>query len=389
MIFSQSEFNLRLEKIKSSMSNKGLDLIIITDPSNMNFITGYDGWSFYVPQGVIISLDHDQPIWFGRMQDSKGAKVTTFLKEENILGYPEDLIQAPPKHPYDYVTSFLKTKKWDNKNIGVEMDSYYYSAECHKRLVTQCPNAIFHDANLLVNWVRLIKSENEIQYMKDASVLVQLGMQKAYNTIKPGVRQNQVAGNIQHALLSGNDEMGGEYSGLTIILASGVSASASHLTPTDKKFINNEGTIIELGGVKNRYHCPMSRTVYLGKPNTKIDETMKITNEAFENALKFVKPGNTANDVAVGFWDILSKYGLEKDSRLGYSIGLGYPPDWGEHTMSIRKNDMTVLKPNITFHMIAGMWMDSWGLEISESIRVTEKGYELFCNFPRELHIIS
>ena len=132
----------------------------------------------------------------------------------------------------------------------------------------------------------------------------------------------------------------------------------------------------------------MSRTIFIGKPDSKIDETMKITNEAFENSLKFVKPGNTANDVAVGFWKILSKYGLEKDSRLGYSIGVGYPPDWGEHTMSIRKNDMTLLEPNITFHMIAGMWMDTWGIEVSESIRVTEKGYELFCNFPRELHLI-
>ena len=388
MIFSQLEFNLRLRNIKSSMSNKGLDLIIITDPSNMNYITGYDGWSFYVPQGVIISLDHDQPIWFGRMQDSKGAIVTTFLKKENILGYPENLIQDPPKHPYDYLTSFLKTKKWDNKKIGVEMDSYYYTAECHSRLVNQCPNAIFYDANLLVNWVRLIKSKDEIKYMKDASVLVQLGMQKAYDTIKPGVRQNEVAGKIQNSLLSGNDEIGGEYSGLTIILASGISASASHLTPTDKKFVNNEGTIIELGGVKNRYHCPMSRTVYIGNPDKKTDETMKITNEAFENALSFVKPGNTANDVAIGFWNILSKYGLEKESRLGYSIGIGYPPDWGEHTMSIRKNDMTVLQPNITFHMIAGMWMDTWGLEISESIQVTESGYKLFCNFPRLLHLI-
>ena len=161
MIFPQSEFDLRLEKIKSSMSNKELDLIIITDPSNMNYITGYDGWSFYVPQGVIISLEYNQPIWFGRMQDSKGAIVTTFLKKENILGYPEDLIQDPPKHPYDFLTNFLKTKKWDTKNIGVEMDNYYYSAECHNRLVTQCPNAKFHDANLLVNWVRLIKSTNE------------------------------------------------------------------------------------------------------------------------------------------------------------------------------------------------------------------------------------
>ena len=205
---------------------------------------------------------------------------------------------------------------------------------------------------------------------------------------KPGVRQNQVSGQIQNALLSGNDDIGGEYSGLTIILASGVAASASHLTPTDKKFIKNEGTIIELGGVKNRYHCPMSRTVYIGKPDDKINDTMSITNEAFENALQYIKPGNTANDVAVAFWDILSKYSLEKDSRLGYSIGVGYPPDWGEHTMSIRKNDMTVLKPNLTFHMIAGMWMDTWGLEISESIRVTDKGYELFCNFPRALHLI-
>ena len=388
MIFTQAEFDFRLKKIKSSMSDKGLDLIIVTDPSNMNYITGYDGWSFYVPQGVIISLDHDQPIWFGRMQDSKGAIVTTFLKKENILGYPENLIQDPPKHPYDYLTSFLKTKKWDNKNIGVEMDSYYYTAECHSRLVNQCPNAIFYDANLLVNWVRLIKSKDEIKYMKDASVLVQLGMQKAYDTIKPGVRQNEVAGKIQNSLLSGNDEIGGEYSGLTIILASGISASASHLTPTDKKFVNNEGTIIELGGVKNRYHCPMSRTVYIGNPDKKTDETMKITNEAFENALSFVKPGNTANDVAIGFWNILSKYGLEKESRLGYSIGIGYPPDWGEHTMSIRKNDMTILQPNITFHMIAGMWMDTWGLEISESIQVTESGYKLFCNFPRLLHLI-
>jgi len=388
MIFSQLEFDLRLEKIKSSMFNKGLDLIIITDPSNMNFTTGYDGWSFYVPQGVIISLDHDQPIWFGRMQDSKGAIVTTYLKKENILGYPEHLIQDPPKHPYNYVTDFLKSKKWDTKNIGVEMDSYYYSAECHNRLVKQCPNAKLHDANLLVNWVRLIKSNKEIKYMEDASLLVQLGMKTAFESIKPGVRQNQVSGKIQNALISGNNEMGGEYSGLTTILASGISASASHLTPTDRKFIKNEGTIIELGGVKNRYHCPMSRTVFIGKPDTKIDETMKITNEAFENALQFVKPGNTANDVAVGFWEILSKYGMEKDSRLGYSIGLGYPPDWGEHTMSIRKNDMTVLEPNLTFHMIAGMWMDTWGIEVSESIRVTEKGYKLFCNFSRDLHII-
>ena len=102
-------------------------------------------------------------------------------------------------------------------------------------------------------------------------------------------------------------------------------------------------------------------------------------------------PIDTKIKNGTGKWplkNILSKYNLEKDSRLGYSIGIGYPPDWGEHTMSIRKNDMTVLQPNLTFHMIAGMWMDTWGLEISESIRVTENGCELFCDFPRSLHLV-
>ncbi len=388
MNFPLEEFKKRINDTKLSMNEKGIEVLVCTDPSNMYYLTGYDGWSFYVPQAVIVSLDSEEPIWIGRKQDANGAKVTTFLNEENILGYPEKLIQCPPDHPFDFITNFFKKKNWANKNIGVEMDSYYYTAETHHRLTSQCPNAKFHDANLLVNWIRLVKSDAEIDYMKEASTLVQLGMQRAYDSIKPGVRQNVVAGNIQQSLISGNEKMGGEYSGLTIILASGSAASAAHLTPSDKKFSDNEGTIIELGGVKNRYHCPMARTVYIGKPSDKIKETMKITNESVENAIKYTKPGNTAHDVAVAFWNVLDKYGVEKDSRAGYSIGIGYPPDWGEHTLSIRKNDMTELKPNVTYHLMAGMWMDTWGLEISESIRVTENGCELFCNFPRSLHLV-
>ena len=388
MNFSLEEFKRRINDTKKSMTKKGIDILICTDPSNMNYLTGYDGWSFYVPQVVIVSLESEEPIWIGRKQDANGAKITTFLNEENILGYPEKLIQSPPEHPFDYVTKFLKNKNWTNKNIGVEMDSYYYTAESHDRLTSQCPNAEFLNAHLLVNWIRLVKSDAEIDYMKKASTLVQLGMQRAYDTIKPDIRQNEVAGHIQQSLISGNDRMGGEYSGLTIILASGSAASAAHLTPSDKKFSKNEGTIIELGGVKNRYHCPMARTVYIGKPDDKIEDTMKITNESIENAIKHTKPGNTAHDVAVAFWNVLNKYGLEKESRAGYSIGIGYPPDWGEHTLSIRKNDMTELKPNVTFHLMAGMWMDTWGIEISESIRVTKSGCELFCDFSRALHLI-
>mgnify|MGYP003322742731 CR=1 FL=1 len=110
MIFSQKEFDLRIKKVKDSMSKLGIDILISTDPSNMNYLTGYDGWSFYVPQGVIVSADENQPFWFGRKQDSKGARITTFLNHDNIYGYPEKLIQSPPLHPYDFVVQLIKEK---------------------------------------------------------------------------------------------------------------------------------------------------------------------------------------------------------------------------------------------------------------------------------------
>ena len=131
----------------------------------------------------------------------------------------------------------------------------------------------------------------------------------------------------------------------------------------------------------------MARTVLLGKPDQKKIDTMKRTREALQAGIDTTKPGNTADDVAQAFWKVLDKYGIEKKSRTGYSIGIGYPPDWGEHTLNIQKGDKTVLQKNVCFHMIAVMQFGEWGVESSESVRVTENGAENFYEFPSDLHI--
>ena len=106
-IGSKIEKSTGVSQVQSLNDLKNMDVIILTDPSNMNYLTGYDGWSFYVPQGIIMALELNEPIWFGRRQDSKGAKVTTYLQDKNIIYYPEDLIQSPPTHPYDFVSTFI------------------------------------------------------------------------------------------------------------------------------------------------------------------------------------------------------------------------------------------------------------------------------------------
>ena len=387
MLFSKSEYKERLKKVQSSMQNKGIELLISQDTANMNYLTGYDAWSFYYAQCVIVNVNADEPLCFVRAQDAGGAYIKTYLKDENIIAYDEKYIHTWPTHPYDYLIEIIKKNKWDKLNIGVEMDSHYFTAYCYEKLKQGLPNAKIKDSERLVNWVRLVKSDAEIDLMKSAAQISQKGMKVAMESINPGVRQCDAVAEIQRALFKGTPEIGGEYSSIATLLPTGKGTSASHLTATDDKFVEGEATIIEISGVHKRYHVPMARTVLLGKSEQKKIDAMKATNEALEAGIAATKPGNTADDVAQKFWAVLDKYNIKKESRTGYSIGIGYPPDWGEHTLNIQKGDKTILEKNVCFHMIAVMQFGDWGVESSESIRVTENGAENFYKFPTELHI--
>ena len=387
MLFTVEEYKKRLKKVQSSMQEKGIELLISQDTANMNYLTGYDAWSFYYAQCVIVHVNAEEPICFVRAQDSGGAYIKTYLKDENIIKYHEKYIHTWPSHPYDNLVEIIKQRKWDKLSIGLEMDSHYFTAYCYEKIKQGLPNAKLKDSERLVNWVRLVKSNAEINYMKSAALISQKGMKTAMETINPGVRQCDAVAEIQRTLFKGTAEFGGEYSGITTLLPTGKGTSASHLTATQDKFVEGEATIIEVSGVYKRYHAPIARTVLLGKPEQKKIDAMKATIEALETGISVVKPGNTADDVAQKFWGVLDKYNIKKESRTGYSIGIGYPPDWGEHTLNISKGDKTILQPNVTFHMIAVMQFGDWGVEASESVRATETGGELFCNISKELYI--
>ena len=387
MTFSKNEYKDRLKKVQLSMQKKGIELLISQDTANINYLTGYDAWSFYYAQCVIVHINSDEPICFIRAQDAGGAFIKTYLKKENIVIYDEKYIHTWPSHPYDALVNLLKKNKWDKLQIGVEMDAHYFTAYCYEKLKQGLPNATIKDSERLVNWVRVVKSNAEIDFMKKAAVISENAMKTAMDIINPGVRQCDAVAEIQKTLFKGTNDFGGEYASIATLLPTGKGTSASHLTASDEKFVKGEATVVELSGTYKRYHAPMARTVNLGKPEQKKIDAMNATNEALEAGIEASKPGNTANDVAEKFWAILDKYKIKKESRTGYSIGIGYPPDWGEHTLNISKGDMTILKPNVCYHMIAVMQFGEWGVEASESIRITEEGNELLCNFSRDLHV--
>lgn len=383
--FTLEEFQSRLIEIKRKMVNRGIDVLLVTDPANMNYLSGYNGWSFYVHQVLVILIDEEQPIWIGRGMDANVAKQTTWLMHERIIAYPDDYVQSTEKHPMEFIGKILTDIGQSTRNIGVELDTYYYTAKAHARLIHSLPNATYKDATSLVNWVRLIKSEAEIQYMKQAGKIAAKAMYAGMNAIRAGARECDVVADIYHAQISGTEEAGGDYPAIVPLLPSGIKTNAPHITWTDQRYPSEETVIIELAGCHQRYHAPLARTITIGTPQQRVTDVANIVVEGLNEVLAFIKPGVNCEEVEQVWQKTINRYGLSKESRLGYSTGLNYPPDWGEHTASLRKGDHTVLKENMTFHVIPGMWYEDFGVEISESIRVTSDSCELLCKFPRQL----
>ncbi len=385
--FSDQEYDRRLAKVRRAMEEQEIDILFVEDPSNMAWLTGYDGWSFYVHQGVLIRHD-DDPIWWGRAQDANGAVRTVWMDDDHISWYPDHYVQSTLCHPMELLAAMIRDRGYGDKRIGVELENYYFTAKAFLTLQNELPDAFFVDATALVNWQRTIKSDEEISHMRKAARISEKIIDGIFERVEPGVRKHELVAQIYEDALRGVGEDWGDYPAIVPLLPSGSDAAASHLTWDGRVFEKDTGTFFEISGCYRRYHAPFCRTVYLGTPPDYMVEAEKALVEGLEAGLDAAVAGNTAADIARALETSLQKAGIERNARAGYPIGLSYPPDWGERTISIRIDDTTELEPGMTFHFMPGLWMTDWGLEITESILIKDKGRaECLCNRPRQLYV--
>ena len=112
MLFTKEEYKQRLKKVQKMMQEKGIELLISHDTNNLNYLTGYDAWSFYYAQCAIVHVNAEEPLCFVRAQDAGGAYITTYLKNENIIDKLEKKLNKP-------VLSSNQALIWDSlESIG-------------------------------------------------------------------------------------------------------------------------------------------------------------------------------------------------------------------------------------------------------------------------------
>ncbi len=381
--FERVEYLSRLAGTHRQMAKRGLDLLFLTTPENIFYLTGYSGWSFYTVQGLIVSPDREEPTLVVRDMDVACAELSTFLSAESIVGYPEEYIGGA-KHPMTFITQVIRERHGAPRRVGIEANGYFFPVSAHRRLAAALEGAELVDADGLVNWQRTVKTPAEIAVMREAAQISSLAFETAHRIIEAGTRECDIAAAVTAAHIRGTDQFGGSVP-TTLSIVAGKRTQAPHISWTDDRLERNVTVSMEIGGSRHQYHAGIARSWHLGQPPATLAKLAEVVVEGMDAALAAVKPGALCEEVHAAWQRVLTRAGYSKESRIGYSIGIGFQPSWLDDTASLQAGDRTVLEPGMTFHMIFGMWKGADNVVLSETFLVTPGGREVLTRAPRGL----
>lgn len=381
-LFPRAEYLRRLAAVKSEMAKRGVDSLIVNSPSNITYLSGHTAYTAYVPQGLVVSMQEEEPTFIMRRMDAAAAIHESFLDRNNVISYPEHLIGNPERDGYDVIIDHLHDRGLANRGVGLEPGFLTLkTGQAQEKFKARLPKARIVDCSKVIDWIRMVKSDLEIEVMRQAAAIADAAIQRAAEVIRPGVREADAVAEIVGTLIRGANGKPGT-AVANIFMCSSPRTGTSHIRWSDDVFRDDSQVNLEVGGVRHGYTAALMRTFVIGKPSDRLRRLHDAEVAGLEAALNTVRSGATCSDVANAFYRTVEKQGFKKESRCGYGIGI----DWSEPTVSIRDGDITVLKPNMMFHLVLGNWIDEdFGYALSETFRVTDSGVDVLTTAPRKL----
>lgn len=383
----KADFERRIQAVQTRMGEVRMDVLIISAPENMHYLTGYDGWSFYLNQCLLLARDRPTPIWIGRGSDRNEAGASPVIAASDIHVYDDSYIQSDTLHPYDFVADRVKELGWQSRRIGVAMDNYYFSARAFAALQYALPDASLVDDGQLVNWLRVIKEPDEVAAMRMAGDIASHALLRGAAAIKPGFRKADTAAALLGSLTAPHDLAGG-YSAIAPLIITGEGPARPHTTWSDERYGQEGSVILEIAGVNGRYHCPIARTVSIGEPSASKREALAAQIAVLRMIERRALPGVSCGELAGLCAATLQEHGFTKQGRFGYSTGLAYPPDWGEHTISIRQGESAPIREGMTLFFIPAIWGGEWSVALGETFHITANGAERLTSLPYDMIVL-
>ncbi len=367
--FSKEEFSKRKIKVLQSMKELNLDALIMFRQESMYWLTGYDTFGYVFFQTLVLDKNGNT-ILLTRAPDLRQAQNTSNIEDIRIW------VDKDGSNPTDDLKVILNELNLKGKKLGVEYEAYGLTGRNAMRLNKSLENYCnVEDQSELITKLRVIKSQEEIVYVRRAAELADNAMDQAWKYTKAGASEAKILAEMQKAVLEG----GGDYPANEYIIGSGHNALLCRYQAEKRELSKQDQLSIEWAGTYKHYHSAMFRTIPIGKADPKHIKMHEACVEALTNCENKLKPGNKIGEV----FDVHAKtfddlgYKKSRMNACGYSLGSTFSPNWMDWPMLYTGNSYIIQPGNIFFmHMILMDSDNQLAMNLGETYLVNENGNE-------------
>ena len=282
LAFTREEYLGRIDRVRGRMKARGLDALLLHTPENICYLSGFQTSGYYFVQALIVPADKD-PVFVVRALEKLNVDAWSWLADDQVVAYMDY------DNPAGIVFAAISDLGLASGRLGFEMDGYsFLPIARYEELKTRLADAKLVNGSGMVEKERAIKSPAELDYIRQACRITELGMGAVRDNLRAGITENELAGHVQKAVVGA----GGEYPGLPLFLSSGWRTSVPHANPTDKVIETGDHVFTELTGVVRRYAGPLFRTFSVGEPTPLVARTAAITEDILEAVIAAVRPGD-------------------------------------------------------------------------------------------------
>ena len=315
--FSEEEFSKRKQNTLKSMKESNLDALLMFRQESMYWLTGYDTFGYVFFQTLILD-NKGNVILLTRAPDLRQAQNTSNIEDIRIW------IDEDGSNPTNDLKKILNELDLKDKNIGIEYEAYGMTGRNALRLNKSLENYCkIEDQSELITKLRVVKSNEELVYVRQAAQLADNALSEAWKYTKAGVNEAKILAEMQKVVLEG----GGDYPANEYIIGSGNNALLCRYQAEKRNLSNTDQLSLEWAGTFKHYHSAMFRTIPIGKADPKHIKMHEACVEALTNCEKTLVSGKTAGEVFDAHAKTFDNLGYNKArmNACGYSLGSTFP----------------------------------------------------------------
>jgi len=379
--FSKEEFESRWKKVRYSMKAESIDLLMVISPTNINYLIGTPAKGYQEFEVLFFPIDSEPLIIFTRRSEVEMMRDHSLADEVFGWGGRE------PEDPIEILHKLMLEKKLLNRRIGLEIPPYYLHPLEYKKITEILGETYILDATNLVGEIKLLKSDAELAYVREASKIADLSFKAGLNKIEVGVSERDVSAAIHFEMFS----KGGDIPSSPMNFLTGNRSMYAHGEPSDRKLENGDFMHLQFGTHYRRYCCTIGRNICLGSPTSRMREIFNVTKSAGDACIAEMGPGVEVKKVHNTAKAIIESAGMDQ-YRLhmtGYALGLAFPPTWveplivdGGSTRKFNPGMVIAIEPPIF------SYDDKIGVRLIDNVIITDDGVEVLSKTSRELYIV-